>query len=355
MIKFKSINYRLLLPCLLLFSLSLVIIRSIAPNFLFLQLIFGLLSFTVFLFFSQLDHRLIFSLHLLIALATIVLLAMPFFLGHTSRGATRWLFFNGFTLQPSEIAKPFLLMSFIMLFYSRHRFRNLLLGFIFLLPLSLVFLQPDLGTFLVLLTGFIVVLLSRYRLMTLFFWFVLIVAIAAPLSRFLLRDYQRQRLITFINPYADPLGSGYHVIQSMISVGSGGFAGRGLGQGTQSQLRFLPEHQTDFIFASLSEELGFVGASIVIGTYLYLYYQIYCISKNVQDAAASSYCLSVLSMLAFQTLVNIGMNLGIVPITGVTLPFLSVGGSSLLSSGISLGLIAGINQTYRRQGIYQVG
>jgi rod shape determining protein RodA len=164
-----------------------------------------------------------------------------------------------------------------------------------------------------------------------------------PLSWFVLQPYQRQRLLTFVNPYRDPLGSGYHVIQSTTAVGSGQLFGRGLGHGTQSQLRFLPEHSTDFVFASLTEELGFTGGILVLLLYFLLLKHIYKISQTTPFAAASNYCLAVLSTLTFQVFVNIGMNMGIAPVTGITLPFVSYGGSSLISLSLILGLVSSIS------------
>jgi len=167
--------------------------------------------------------------------------------------------------------------------------------------------------------------------------------IVFPLGQLALRPYQRDRLLTFINPTRDPLGRGYHVIQSLIAVGSGQIFGRGLGHGTQSQLKFLPEYHTDFVFASLTEELGFVGGILVIILFLFLLRRIYSISQTAPSVSASLFCLSSLAMLAFQIFINIGMNMGLAPVTGITLPFLSYGGSSLLSLGVLLGLLNSIS------------
>lgn len=174
---------------------------------------------------------------------------------------------------------------------------------------------------------------------------LLVAVISIPAIQFGLHDYQKQRLMTFIDPYQDPLGKGYHVIQSIIAVGSGEVVGRGLGHGTQTHLQFLPEHHTDFIFASISEELGFVGSAFCLITYALLFWRIYTISQTVFDAKASLFCLASLAMLAFQTFVNIGMNIGIAPVTGITLPLVSYGGSSLLSVAIILGIVNSISRS----------
>jgi len=181
-----------------------------------------------------------------------------------TRGATRWIPFGNFTLQPSELIKPVLLVAFAAMSVSKLKNSFLLLILLVAIPVGIIFWQPDLGTSLVIAAGWLPIFFSRTNLKTLTLLFVMVILAAFPTYKFLLKDYQRDRLITFINPYNDPLDKGYHVIQSTIAVGSGGFWGRGLGHGTQSQLRFLPEHNTDFIFAALSEELGFIGSSLVI-------------------------------------------------------------------------------------------
>jgi rod shape determining protein RodA len=349
-----KIDWQILVPVILLFSLGLIIIGSVAPSLALTQLVFGLIAFGVFIIVSSLDYRLIFSLHLPIFISILFLTLIPFILNSVSRGVSRWIYLGNFTFQPSEIIKPVVIMSFSVLFFSHLRYRHLLSILVTLIPLTIIFLQPDLGTFLVLFSGIIVILFSKYRLLYILGISSLLALLVFPTTQYLLRDYQKQRLFTFINPYSDPLGNGYHVIQSVISVGSGQLLGRGLGQGTQSQLRFLPEHHTDFIFASLSEELGFVGGIIVLALFLLLFYRVFRISQSVNEPSGAAYSLAALTMLSFQTFVNIGMNLGLVPITGITLPFLSYGGSSLLSMAVTLGLISSISRYHKPQSVYQI-
>lgn len=169
---------------------------------------------------------------------------------------------------------------------------------------------------------------------------VLIALVAIPLSWTFLHDYQKQRIVSFIDPHADPLGRGYNLIQSTIAVGSGQFFGRGLGRGTQSRLQFLPEFRTDFIFASMAEELGFLGSALVI--FLYLILLIYCLrlADKMTDPLCYLVIVGVVSFILFQTVVNIGMNIGMLPITGITLPLVSYGGSSIVATFLSLGLVA---------------
>jgi rod shape determining protein RodA len=201
--------------------------------------------------------------------------------------------------------------------------------------------------------GWLTIFASKLPLKKIFIS-ALVMSAIIPLGWFLLKPYQQQRIRTFIDPYADPLGAGYHVIQSITSVGSGQLFGRGLGHGTQSQLRFLPEHYTDFIFASLSEELGFTGSALIIALYLLILWRVYSISQSTPDPACAHYALGLVSMLFFQIFVNIGMNMGIAPVTGITLPFISAGGSSLLSLAISIGILTSISKSAKSSTTYQI-
>jgi len=164
---------------------------------------------------------------------------------------------------------------------------------------------------------------------------------------FLLKSYQKERITSFLSPSQDPLGVGYNVIQSMIAVGSGQFLGRGLGRGTQSRLQFLPEFRTDFIFASIAEELGFFGSILILVLYLFLLIYCFKIAQKTTNGFSYLVVLGVASMFLFQIFVNIGMNIGLLPVTGVTLPFLSYGGSHLLTEFAGLGILMGMRR-YRR-------
>jgi rod shape determining protein RodA len=164
-----------------------------------------------------------------------------------------------------------------------------------------------------------------------------------------LHEYQRQRILTFLDPGKDPLGTSYNVIQSVIAVGSGMLMGRGLGQGTQSGLRFLPERHTDFIFATISEQLGFIGTLIMLVCFAFILYKIYTIFRNSDDKLAKILAAIIFFTFLIQIFVNIGMNIGILPIVGVTLPFVSYGGSSLLSNFIFLGFLSAINKGRREE------
>lgn len=338
------LDWWLVLPIFFLSITGLLTLRGIAPEFVPAQVGFMLGAILVFLFVTFIGYHLVFSLHWSIYVICLIFLVSPFFLGISSRGAHRWIQISATSsIQPSELVKPFLLVTFVQLAVSPRRLRPLQLILVGLLPIAIVFRQPDLGTALVILVGWFTVFLSKVPIKVVLFSFLLFLVLIIPVYQFLLLGYQRDRLQTFLNPYSDPLDKGYHIIQSLIAVGSGGLFGRGLGHGPQSNLRFLPERHTDFIFASIGESFGFAGSAIIVLLFLVLIRRIYHISQSSADPAASLFCLACVALLGFQITVNIGMNLGLTPVTGITLPFLSYGGSSLLSVSFMLGLINSIS------------
>ncbi len=349
-----KIDWWLIIPALLLAILGLVVLRSVAPDLVVYQTVFLSVAVIAFIFFAILDYQILVALHLPIYITSLIFLLTPFIFGSHSRGALRWLQFGQVSLQPSEIIKPFLLLTFALLATSSYPKKGLWLILSFILPAIIIFLQPDLGTTLVLGIGWLTIFFSQFSLRRIFFLSLTATIILLPLTGMFLKGYQKDRLLTFINPYQDPLGKGYQVIQSVIAVGSGQFFGRGLGHGTQSQLRFLPERHTDFIFASLSEELGFVGAGLVLILFVALLRRIYHLSQAATQPLVTLYCLGVLTLLTFQVFINIGMNIGLAPITGITLPFLSYGGSSLLSLGITLGLVTSMTRHTTSDSSFQI-
>ena len=188
-------------------------------------------------------------------------------------------------------------------------------------------------------------------------WFVLTGLPFVISSSFIwnkLHDYQRQRVLTFLHPMNDPQGRSYNLIQAVIAVGSGMFFGKGIGEGTQSQLKFLPENHTDFIFASLAEKLGFLGTVIVLLAFIALLWRIYRIIMNVQDPFGKLFSIAAFLFLIVHFFVNIGMNVGLVPVVGVTLPFISYGGSSLLANFIMLGILSSISVASRKRETLQI-
>jgi rod shape determining protein RodA len=322
--------------------------------------------------------------------ANIVMLAAVMFLGSSAKGAQRWIYIGPFNFQPSEFAKIALIITLAAVLQQRQvkylsEFVKTL--FITIPPWLLVFIQPDLGSSLVfgvialgmlywaganpgwllLLASPLIaaILYAVYQplwvvwagLMALIAWRTLpwpkvssLVALAINVGfGFLgavfwnvLKDYQKERLIMFLDPEKDALGAGYHLIQSRIAIGAGGFWGQGITQGTQTQLNFIPEQHTDFIFSAIGEECGFFGCFLLILTFWYLCWRILKIANTSRDNFGSLLVIGILSMIVFQVVVNIGMNVGIAPVTGIPLPWISYGRSALLKNFISIGLIESV-------------
>jgi rod shape determining protein RodA len=264
--------------------------------------------------------------------------------GSQVRGSSRWINLGFFALQPAELAK--VIMVIILAKYLDQQGERLKSfwyvvrsAFYIGIPAFLVLVEPDLGSALILLLVWFSMLvfsaMSKKHLLIL----ILVSVVLAGFSwQFFLHDYQKQRIYTFLDPSKDPQGSGYNVIQSTIAVGSGGMWGRGVGRGLQSQLEFLPERQTDFIFASTAEELGMAGSMIVLLMYAVFLYRLVLTAQIARDNFGMYICVGIFFMFFWQTLINIGMNIGIMPVTGIPLPLVSYGGSSLLNSLLAIGL-----------------
>ncbi len=339
------------IPAILLLSLGILVIYSSDTKLAFQQGLFALVGLLIYWGLSSLDFEIYKNYTLYFYLSVIILLVVVFLLGFETRGSVRWIPLGGIQLQPSELAKPALIL-FLAKFWSNRlpNWMNLLKSFLIAAPLiGLIFKQPDLGTALTLLSIWVIMLVGAN-----ISWFKFMImgvasAVSAPIIWLFLKDYQRQRIFSFLSPTQDPLGIGYNVIQSMIAVGSGQVLGRGLGRGTQSRLQFLPEFRTDFIFASIAEELGLLGSLIVLSLYGVLIARALKICTNSSSRFGNLLILGVLGMIFFQTSINIGMNVGLFPITGITLPLLSYGGSSLLSVLLSLSFIASVSRFSRQK------
>jgi rod shape determining protein RodA len=283
---------------------------------------------------------------------SLVLLAITPFVARSISGSASWLEFGGLRLQPSEAAKLTTLLA-AAAYLARRKPQGLRLAhqaglcLIVLLPIGLILLQPDLGTaatFAPLLA--VLVWLSGIRIRTLVVLGLLaVLAMPVVWTRFLL-DHQRERVLTFLDPSRDPQGSGYQAMQSKIAVGSGGLLGKGLFSGTQSQLKFLPEQHTDFIFAVLSEERGFLGSCIVLGLYFTLVARLINAARTARDRLGIYLCMGAAGMLGAQIVANIGVVIGLLPTAGIPLPLMSYGGSSLVATLCTLGLA--INVHWRR-------
>ena len=331
----------LLISALILIQvLSLVTIWSTFPELFLTQLLFVIVGAIIILLLSKADLHLFFSLSTIFYIVSLILLVITMIVGRNIRGSVRWIDLGIFNLQSSEIVKP-LLAIFYSVYLSKLKkigWKEILIYlFLALIPVALIAAQPDLGSALTLIFLPVALLAFSGQFKKLLILGVISASIIIPLESKILKPYQRQRLETFINPYADPRGAGYNVIQATIAVGSGKVLGKGVKLGTQSHLNFLPERHTDFIFASFVEEFGLVGALVLLVAYGIIFSYCLKLIKHLKDRALILLSLSIFLLLLFQFVVNIGMNLGIMPVTGITLPLFSYGGSSLLSFAILVG------------------
>jgi len=342
MIRSWQFDWSLFIPIFLISFLGSVTILSVNQAVFVSQLIYLILGLIIFLIVSRVDIRIFESFNRLFYYFSLFFLAIPLFFGVFSRGAVRWIQIGPKTLQPSELVKP-LLIIFLAKFWAERKInlQNLLkCFFLSSLPIFLIFRQPDLGSSLVVVSIVLGIILATEIKFSQITILLVVILVLLPSSWLFLKDYQKLRIVHFFNPNADPLGAGYNVIQAMITVGSGGFWGKGLGRGTQSHLAFLPERHTDFLFASFAEEFGFLGCFGLLLSYYFLWKRILLIASNSEDRFGYFFCLGVFIFLFFQAVVNVGMNLGLMPITGITLPLFSYGGSSLVSTMICLGLVS---------------
>ena len=357
----RTFDYTLLLTVLLISVISIVIIRSATLNnitgdslyFVRKQVLWvgiGLIVMFVtvlldYLYFSRMAHH--------FYILNIALLTAVLFIGRGGGGAQRWLDLKFFDLQPSELSKLAIIIILAKVLSERKEpfesIYDLVVPFMYvLLPMILIFLQPDLGTSLV----FFAVLFTMLFIAGAFLKHLLLIiavgtGVGFPLLWLILKDYQRMRLLVFVNPEVDPMGYGYQLLQSMIAIGAGGFAGYffrtgELFQGTQSGLNFLPAQHTDFIFSVLGEEFGFLGVLFLMLLFFILIYRIIRIARLSKDTFGSFLCVGVAAMFMFQIFVNIGMTIGIMPVTGLPLPLMSYGGSSYLLNITSIGLVLNV-------------
>jgi rod shape determining protein RodA len=284
-------------------------------------------------------------------LGLLMLVAVLLF-GHVGKGAQRWLDLGFMMFQPSEIMKlivPIMIAWFISQQNLPVKMSTIILAFILvLIPTLLIAKQPDLGTSLLIASsGIFVIFLAGASWKLISVCIGLGSAFAPVLWMFLMEDYQRQRVMTFLNPEQDPLGSGYHIIQSKIAIGSGGIDGKGWLQGTQSQLEFLPERHTDFIFSVFSEEFGLVGVGILLSVYLFIVMRGLWIAINAQHAFTKLLAGSITLTFFVYVFVNIGMVSGLLPVVGVPLPLVSYGGTSMVTLLAGFGMLMAIS-THRR-------
>lgn len=345
---FRAFDYVLLGTIALLYALGVALVASAGgPAYFRKQLVFAAVAILLAVAVSAFDYRRLRDrAYLLWGLVVLSLIGLLLF-GAERAGARSWIDAGPIGIQPSELAKIVVILAIARYFAEGDPrpfgLRGLYVpGLLAFIPFVLTALQPDLGTastFIPIVAG--IAWVAGLRIATAV-RFTLFGAALAPLGYFLLEDYQRRRLFTFINPDADPLGAGYQIVQSKIAVGSGGLVGKGLFSGSQSQLQFLPAQHTDLIVAVLGEELGFLGVTAALCLYLLVLLRILQIGRQSRDRLGSFICAGVAALLLYHLAVNVGMVIGFAPITGIPLPMLSYGGSSALTTGIAFGLVLSV-------------
>jgi len=295
------------------------------------------------------DIRAIYKMAWIIYIVTLIMLIGVEIIGYTAKGGTRWIDLGIIRIQPSEPAKFSIIIILARYFhgisvYNINKISHLVVPIaITLLPAALIIKQPDLGTgIVILIIATCIFFAAGVSIKKFLFMFVALLT-SMPIIWTFLREYQKKRVLVFLNPGLDPLNSGYNIVQSKISIGSGGIFGKGVGNGTQSQLEFLPEHQTDFIFASLSEDFGFVGGIFLIALYSMIIYASVGISINSKSVFGKLLAIGVISMFFSHIFINIGMVMGLVPVVGVPLPLISYGGTMMVSMLCGFALIMNVH------------
>lgn len=320
--------------------------RSLGDSFYFLklQMIWFAIGVAAMLFFSFFDYRRLYYISFPMLIISIILLVIVLIpgIGQTVGGARRWIDLGFFSIQPSEIVKLAIILYLSSWFIHKEKQRFLSFFGLLSVIITLIMLQPDMGTAIIVFNIFIIMyFLSGYKL-----HYLLLLIPASAVGFFILvtsSTYRMKRFLAYLNPDLDPLGITYHVKQILISLSSGGMFGRGLSASRQ-KYQFLPEAHTDSIFAIIGEEIGFVGATIIISIYMVLLYKAYTVAKHATDAFGKFLSGAIFSVLGLQIVINLGAMVGLIPLTGVPLPFISYGGSSLLVFFSLMGILINIGK-----------
>jgi len=333
----------LILPVFLLLIFSFFILNSISPTIFPSYYWYIFLGLVAFLFFSLFDFEVVSAFSKYFYVISILLLVTTLIIGQVTRGTVRWIPIGSISIQPSEIVRPFLLIFFAnYLTEKRLDLKRLLKALLLMaLPLILILVQPSLGVTVLTAIGFLGLFLASEIDKKYFLIIGIVGIVLVPIVFSLLAPYQKSRITAFLDPTKDPLGVGYNAIQSTISVGSGKLLGRGLGRGVGTQLAFLPERHTDFIFASVAEEMGFIGGVVLLILTFWLLFRIVGYTENAINIPARLFLGGLVLTLFAQVAIHVGMNMGLFPITGVPYPLVSAGGSSLLATMTSLGIVVG--------------
>ncbi len=356
-LKSKIVNFDVFIIIAALCIIGLIVLHSasytpaglLTKNFAKMQSVWILFSLAAIFFVLKYGYEKLLDKAYILYAINIVLLLLVLIIGKTTLGARRWINLGLFLLQPAELCKVTFILALVRYItdnqYKLDNIRGFIVPFvIMLLPVVLIIKQPDLGTALTLLPIFFVTLFvsgvkKRYLL-----WPIMAGIISSPFLWNILRPYQKNRILVFLNPNKDPLGAGYTVIQSKIAIGSGGLWGKGWMAGTQNQLNFLPERHTDFIFSIIGEEWGFLGVVLVLMLFLLLFIRLLKIADSTTDPAGKLLVIAIVILLWFQVFVNIAMVMGLVPAVGLPLPFLTYGGSNLIVAIILIALAESVKQ-----------
>src|SRR3989344_1251956 len=354
---FKNIDWVLFLAIIPILVFGLGALWPLSGDTIFFkkQVISIIIGICIFFLASTTDPRFFrkSSIVLTFYFICVFLLLLLFVFGNFINGAQSWFKFGIFGFQPVDLMKVILVLVLAKYFSRRHveiaHIRHIVVsGLYMFIPFLLVFLQPDFGSAMILgIIWFGMVLASGLSKKHILILTTIGLVIFASLYIFVFAPYQKQRLSNFLNPLADVHGSGYNVLQSTIAVGSGQVIGKGLGFGTQSRLRVLPEYQTDFIFAAYAEEWGFVGVLILLGLYGIIIVRTLLIAAHGADNFNSLFGIGIALMFLSHIVINIGMNMGIMPVTGITLPFMSYGGSHIVASFLGLGILQAMRKYSR--------
>lgn len=351
--KVSKINLLLLLNVFLIFILSLTTIYSAtlskSSSFFKKEILWFVIAMGVFIFVSFIDYRKYAKYSGYIYIFNVCLLVSVLIIGTKRLGARRWLDIGPVTIQPSEFAKLFLILTFASFLVSNYSdkymgFKSMFVSFVHIFPIFfLIAIEPDLGTSLVIILVYGVLLfLNKLEWKCIVTVFLSIFFFLPFAYKFLLKEYQRDRVNTFLNPESDALGTGWNITQSKIAIGSGQIYGKGFMNNTQGKLRFLPESHTDFIGSVFFEERGFIGGVILIFLYLFLLAQIVYIADTTEDRFGKLICYGIATIFFFHIFVNLGMIMGIMPVTGLPLLLMSYGGSSLVFSFLMLGVVQSV-------------
>ncbi|MDO4690696.1 MAG: rod shape-determining protein RodA [Fusobacterium sp.] len=351
--KISKINILLIINVLLIFILSLSTIYSAtlskSSSFFKKEIIWFIIAFLVFLFISFIDYRKYSKYSSYLYIFNLLLLVSVLVFGTKRLGARRWLDLGPITIQPSEFAKLFLILTFSAFLVKNYSekymgFKSMFISFLHIFPVFfLILIEPDLGTSLVVILVYGVLLfLNRLDWKCIVAVFLSVFFFLPFAYKFLLKEYQRNRVNTFLSPENDALGTGWNISQSKIAIGSGQIYGKGFMNNTQGKLRFLPESHTDFIGSVFLEERGFIGGSILILLYIFLLAQIIYIADTTEDQFGKLICYGIATIFFFHIFVNLGMIMGIMPVTGLPLLLMSYGGSSLVFSFLMLGVVQSV-------------